>query len=263
MGEHTEAHSEPPRVTLEGTYTPPDYLEEPVTVERPEYTTTIKKGRIQVVFHDPEPSPNQERRFAIAREVSQVFQSHMVFTLRPWEITSLTLHCRYPDGREGVSINVSAPGATGALGKVDIVTKDADDNVITDTRAERLADARVFESQRLRHAEDPLLENLIASFRRAVADPADRMTHLYEIRDALQRRFETKRGAKDALGLTDAEWGDLDDITNNQPIEESRHRGRYLVRRPATEDEHNRVFAVARRMIRAYLDHLDRSSTAT
>ena len=60
MGEHTEAHSEPPRVTLEGTYTPPDYLEEPVTLERPGYTTTIKEGRIEVVFHDPEPLPDQD-----------------------------------------------------------------------------------------------------------------------------------------------------------------------------------------------------------
>ena len=61
-------------------------------VEGPGYTTTIKEGRIEVVFHNPEPLPDQERQLAVAREVSQVFQSHMVFTARPWSMTSLTLN---------------------------------------------------------------------------------------------------------------------------------------------------------------------------
>ena len=129
-------------------------------------------------------------------------------------------------------------GATASVGKVDIVTKDADGNVITDTRAERLADARAFRDQCLRHAEDPLLKGLMASFRRAVADPADRMTHLYEIRDALSRHFGTEKEAKNALGLTNAEWSDLGRIANSEPIEESRHRGAHPALRPATEDEH-------------------------
>src|SRR5271157_547064 len=224
-----EAHSAPPRVTLEGTYTPPDYFEEPVTVERPGHTIMIKDGRIEVVFHDPEPLPDQECQSAIAREVSPVFQAHIILAQRAWEMTGLALHCRYPDGRESVSVNVLAVGASIALGRVDCVTKDADGKVIRDSKAERLAEDRVFRDQRLRHREDPLLNGLLVSFKQAVDDPDDLMTHLYEIRDALQRRFGTRRGAKDALGLDDAGWGDLDNITNDRPIKESRHRGRHPV----------------------------------
>ena len=147
-------------------------------------------------------------------------------------------------------------------GVISVVIKDADGNVIKDTRAERLAEHRAFRDQCLRHAEDPLLQDLLASFRQAVADPADRMTHLYEIRDALNRHFGGEKTARNQLGLTNKEWSDLGRIANKEPIEESRHRGCHPALRPATEDEQSRVLAVTRSMIRAYLDHLDRSSTA-
>ncbi|MGB0070786.1 MAG: hypothetical protein WBQ11_22405, partial [Isosphaeraceae bacterium] len=69
------------------------------------------------------------------------------------------------------------------------------------------------------------LQDLLASFRQAVADPADRMTHLYEIRDALNRHFGGEKTARNQLGLTHKGWSDLGRIANKEPIEESRHRG--------------------------------------
>ena len=82
------------------------------------------------------------------------------------------------------------------------------------------------------------------------------------IRDALNRHFGGEKTARNQLGLTHKEWSDLGRIANKEPIEESRHRGCHPALRSATEDEQSRVLAVTRSMIRAYLDHLDRSSTA-
>jgi hypothetical protein len=42
-------------------------------------------------------------------------------------------------------------------GVISVVIKDADGNVIKDTRAERLVEHHAFRDQCLRHAEDPLL----------------------------------------------------------------------------------------------------------
>ena len=262
MGEHPETHGGTPKLMLEGTYSPAGYLEESVTLERRDYTTTIKEGRIEVVFHHPEPLPDTACQAAVQREVTHVFQSQMVFTAKPWEMTGLTLRRHYPDGRADIWVSASSVFAVASVGGINVVISDADGNVIKDTRAERLADEQAFRDQCMQYAEDPLLKDLMVSFGRAVADPADRMTHLYEIRDALSRWFRSEKEAKNALGLTNKEWSDLGRIANSEPIKESRHRGSHSALRPATEDEQDRVFAVARRMIRAYLDHLDRSSAA-
>ena len=144
MGEHTEPHSDLPQVVLEGAYSPTDYLEEPVTLERPGYTTTIKEGRIEVAFHDPEPLPDFNLQNAISREVSQVFQAQMILTAKPWEMTGLTLKRRYPDGTADVWVNASSVLAVASVGGISVVIKDADGNVIKDTRAERLTEHRAF-----------------------------------------------------------------------------------------------------------------------
>ena len=88
------------------------------------------------------------------------------------------------------------------------------------------------------HLENPLIQGLMASFGRAVADPADRMTHLYEIRDALSRHLGGEKEARRALGLTSADWSDLGRIANHEPIKESRHRGNHpvLPRPPRTKE---------------------------
>jgi len=260
METHIESHAGASRVMMEGTYSPADYLEEAVTLDRPDYTALIAGGRIEVTFRELEPLPDADHQAAVSREVGQVFHTRMILTCRPWEMTALTLKRRYPDGS---SVRwLSASDTLGLSDSLDMVATDSDGNVVADTNAERLADERKFREQTQRHAEDPLLKDLIASFGRAVADPADLMTHLYEIRDALsKRRFRGENEAKKELGLTNSEWKDMGRIADHEPIEESRHRGSHPARRPATKEEQDRVFAVARRMIRAYLDHLDRSST--
>jgi len=101
----------------------------------------------------------------------------------------------------------------------------------------------------------------MARFSRAIADPGDRLTHLYEIRDALSRHFGGEKEMRKALRLTDAEWSDLGRIANHEPIQESRHRGKHPALRPATEEERIRVIEITRRMLRVYLDHLDRTPT--
>jgi len=259
---HTEAHSGSPKIALEGAYSPPDYLEEVVILEHPDYTATIAEGRIEVLFRESEPLPDADRQAAVSREMRQVFQARMILTGRSSEMTGLTLKRHYPDGRTDVWVSATSAIVVASACSPDILITDSEGNVVRDTKAERLADERGFREQCLRHAKNPLLEDLIASFCRAVADPADRMTHLYEIRDALSRQFGGEKEAKKTLGISNSEWSDLGRIANQEPIQKSRHRGSHLGLRPATDDELYRAQAVARRMLRAYLDHLDGPSTA-
>jgi hypothetical protein len=253
---------ESPRVMLEGTYSPTDSLEEPVILERKDYTAEIAQGRIEVTFRDPELLLSADRQPAVDRDLRQVFTARMILTCRPWEMTELRLQRRYRDGRKDRWLAV-ASGLCFVSGLApDFIIRDAEANVVKDTKAERLADERGFREQCLRHAENPLIQGLMASIGRAVTDPADRRTHLYEIRDALSRHFGGEASARNALGLTSTAWRDLGRIANNEPIQESRHRGNHPVLRQATDEEQARVLEVARRRVRAYLDHLDRAPPA-
>ena len=261
MDTPTADHSGSPRFTLEGAYTPPDYLEEPVILDRPGYTAKIAEGHIEVTFRDPEPLPSADCQAVVDRDLPQVFMAHMILTCQPWEMTELRLLRRYPDGRRDIWLSAASGFYFVSGSPADFIHRDAEGNIIRDTKAERLADDRGFREQCLRHVENPMIQGLMASFGRAVVDPADRMTHMYEIRDALSRHLGGKKEARRALGLTSAEWSDLGRIANDEPIKESRHRGNHPVLRQATEDERTRVIEVARHMIRAYLDHLDRTLT--
>ena len=211
-----------------------------------------------VTFRPAEPFPSAELQAAAGRDLRHVFTARMILTCQPWEMTELRLHRRYSDGRKDVWLSAACGAHFISGSPADFSIHDAAGSVIKDTKAERLADHRAFREQCSRHTEDSLLQGLMASFSRAIADRADRMTHLYEIRDALSRDLGGEKEARKVLGLTNAEWKDLGRIANDEPIEDSRHRGNHPVLRQATDEETARVIDVARRMIRAYLDHLDR-----
>jgi hypothetical protein len=74
------------------------------------------------------------------------------------------------------------------------------------------------------------------------------------------RHLGGEKEAKRALGLTSAQWGDLSRIANREPIKESRHRRLHPIRRPVIEEEQTRALEVARRLLRAHLDHVNRQA---
>jgi hypothetical protein len=62
--------------------------------------------------------------------------------------------------------------------------------------------------------------------------------HLYEVRDALVKYYGGKRSARDALAISETQWGRLGVLANVAPLEEGRHRGKHPAgRRAATESE--------------------------
>lgn len=125
------------RLTLEGSYTPPNYLEEPVAFERPDYSIKVGDGCIEVAFRDPDSPPSADRQAAVERDLHQVFTARLILTGQPWEMSELRLHRRYPDGRKDVWLSVSSGFVVLTGSPADFIHRDAEGNVIRDTRAER------------------------------------------------------------------------------------------------------------------------------
>lgn len=248
------------RVTLEGTYKPSNYFEEPVILERTGFVAKIDDGRIEVDFRDLGPLPTSIRQVEVSREVDLIFNARAILFENSAEVSALTMKCYYSDGTRDIYGSVIVMMCFGSMKPTDFVLTNDQGKVVKDTKAERIADENSFRDQCLRHANDVVANSLLKSFRHALTDPANMMTHLYEIRDALSRYLAGDRGAKKTLGLSSADWSRFGQITNKEPIQESRHRGDHAELRPVTEQERAQAHDFARRMLRSYLDHLDRES---
>lgn len=182
-----------------------------------------------------------------------VLQARQVLTRRPFDLHAPNItHHRDNGGRDVVIM----PG-TGQLTITgfapDMRITSADGTVIRDTRVERLADDSSF-VQRLasKAATSPALSRMLESFSRSVDDPDNELVHLYEIRDVAAESFGCDADARNALGISKADWGALGRLANEDPLRQGRHRGRHLQGlRDATHEELQQARTVARKILEA------------
>ena len=98
---------------------------------------------------------------------------------------------------------------------------------------------------------------LLNSYTEAVNDPDNELVHLYEIRDAIAKKFGGGSAAVKALKITESQWSRLGQLANDEPLKQGRHRGKNLgVLRDATEWELKEGRDIARNLVEAYLYYL-------
>ena len=252
------------KLILDGSYTPGDYFEEPVSLQGAGYAVVIADGSIVATVDEPDPQVGQALRPEIERAIGRVFGAQQAMTCRPHEKTRLGMTRHHPDGRKDVWLSIDEPiTATATVHPIDFRITNAEGQVTCDSRAERLIDQKQFREQCVRHAGDSTLSKLLASSKQSVDDRPNALVHLYEVRDALKDHFGGEQKARERLGIPKSDWSFLGRISNDEPVREGRHRGLHGELRPASEDELERARSVARQMIRAYMDHLDRSNPGT
>lgn len=90
-------------------------------------------------------------------------------------------------------------------------------------------------------------------------NPRNELVHLYEIRDALAKRFGGEKGARSALGITRAQWSELGRLADAEPILQGRHSGAHFGSlRDATAAELSSAREIGRGMIEAYFAYLEK-----
>ena len=107
-------------------------------------------------------------------------------------------------------------------------------------------------------AKNATLDAMLRSYAAAVRDPNNELVHLYEIRDALSKKFDGEQPARAALvAITSAQWSRLGLLGNELPLRQGRHRGKATTPlRDATKGELTQARGIARAMIEAYLQYL-------
>ncbi len=140
---------------------------------------------------------------------------------------------------------------------LDLVHRDAAGNIIFDSKADRIKETKEWAHLAAKHINDPIAAALLKSYNEAINDPANELTHLYEIRDALSKKFSADNGARSTLTISRNAWSKFGKLANDDPLYEGRHRGQNVGQlRHATESELNEVRRIAREMILAYLKYL-------
>lgn len=246
-------------VLLEWNFTPKDYFEDEIRKVSEEYEMLIKEGKVEARILPEVYDKAPEIRDDLHRSLNAIFLGVQLTTHKPYSLSNSTICRLYPDGRK--HFNLFLKDCTKVGENLDLVHKDKNGIVNCDSRRDRIEKKKKLAELALTHSSDPLAAFLLERYNAAVNDPGNELTHLYDIRDALSKKFGGERYACKALGLSTSEWSRLGKLANNKPLRQGRHRGKSAGElRNAREDEIVEARKTASKFVEAYL--LFRESSA-
>lgn len=247
-------------VQLKWKYSPTTYLEGPILIEFEGGTLEIKDG---VAFTEIDPEffhADQSIRDVLTKKIENRLHAVQIMTHKNFELSKSSRTDLQEDGRKHHFLEVDSCVMTASVGSVDLIVKDKDGNVIFDAKKERLEKQNNFASLVDKHrASNATLDHMLKSYQQSVKDPSNELVHLYEIRDALSKKFSSKKAAIVALGVTSDEWDEIGKLANSLPLQQGRHRGSAVGSLRSAEPAE---LAIARKstvhLIVKYLEFLER-----
>lgn len=246
-------------VVLEWKFSPPDYFEEPIHIKRDDYVMTINNGAVEARIRPEIYDKDQSMRDRLHISLNDRFLGVQLFSHKPYELSKASMYRLHPDGRKDITIFPEPIVITVSMGEPDIIVKDKDGNVISDSRHERIhRKEELSELAEKYHQKDPLVASVLRSYNKAVNDPDNELVHLYEIREAMAKHFGDESSAQNILGISRKQWSKLGKLANDEPLRQGGHRGKNLGGlRDATEGELKEARSISRNIVEAYLDYLE------
>jgi hypothetical protein len=245
-------------VILDWHFSPPDFFEETITISRNDYTMVIENGKVEARTTAAAYDANASMRNELHEALNDRFRggqllSHMAYELSKPRVTKL-----HPDGHKDIFMELEGAQLKLTGGTVDFQVTDQHGNVVSDSRRDRIEKKKnLAELVSAYRSSDAVLSALLKSCGAAVRDPDNELVHLYEIREALCKRFGNEHAARSALGVSSS-WSRFRQLCNDEALRQGRHRGKNVGGlRDATDAELMEARGIARSMIESYLQHLD------
>ncbi len=215
--------------TLEWSYTPAGFFEEPFEYSENDYVVEIGNGRIVATFSGVAGEQIEGLSREIQEDLDARFLGTQLVNNQPYQLSGYTTRRTRPDGTANVSVGISiAATLCMSVGHLDVVLLDAAGNVKADSRKERIEARKKFALLASKYIKDPVVGSLLKSYNAAITDPQNELTHLYEIRDALAKKFGGDTHACSAVHITEKQWKQLGYLANGAPLTQGRHRGRKI-----------------------------------
>jgi len=249
---------------LKWSYTPTDYFEHPFKFRNKNYEVEVCDGRVKVMlfaeqYHKLNTIP-ENLIDEIRSKIDFIFMTIQLGTHGRYEISkTYSFHYAQPNGRESVTIRPEAATMKVSVSSVDFKVTDSKGNVIVDTRAERIRRKEEFAKLALKHVpKDKTAQSMLRSFRASINDPGNSLVHLYEIVEALNKKFRAQKKGIEAIGFSRNRWNRLKKLANVEPLLEGRHRGSFVGQlRNATKEEVEEATKIAEEIIHKYFYYLN------
>jgi len=246
-------------VILEWTFSPPDYFEELIRVERENYTMVINDGKVEARINPMAYDREHKMRDKLHNVLNDYFLGVQLFTHKPYELSESSMHRSYADGHREITLFVKSVEEISIVGSVDFILRDKGGNVLSDSRRDRIekkkALAVLVEKYR---KQDEFVDSMLSFYEASIHDPKNELVHLYDIWESLVNRFGDEKSVKTALAISDSDRRTLGILANDAPLRQGRHRGKKVGElRDATTTELEEARGVARKVIEAYLYYLE------
>ena len=159
-------------VVLEWTFSPPDYFEEVIRIERESYTMVIDKGRVEARIDPVKYDKEHKMRDELQDSLNDRFLGVQLLTHKKYDLSKASMYRLYADGRRDVTIFPESCIMTMSVGTVDIVVKDKDGNVVSDSRRDRIGKKKELADLTEKYrSQDKFLESMLNFYKAAINDP--------------------------------------------------------------------------------------------
>lgn len=246
-------------IQLEWKYSPENYLEESISILFEGGCLDICNG-IALAAIDPLIFQNIETlQGDLSRTIESRFSAVQIMTHKDYELSKPSRTDIQEDGRKHHHLSIKSTVSKMRFQPADLIVKDKDGNIVSDTKKERLDKQKWFASmlEAYRYT-DITLDQMLKSYKMSVKDPGNELVRLYEIRDSLSKKFGSKKISIAELNITNNEWDDIGELSNNRPLNQGRHRGKSVgLLRDAESTELNTARELASNLIEKYLMYLE------
>lgn len=248
-------------VVLEWIFSPPDYFEEAIRVEGEGFVIVIEDGKVEARISSALYNEHHEMRDVLHNKVNDRFLGIQLLTHKPYELSQSSMYRLDSDGHKHITMFAESANLMTIFGSVDFVHRDKDGNILSDSRRDRIEKKKELAELVAKHRQhDNFVDSMLSFYEAAVHDPKNELVHLYDIWEALVKRFGKEKTAKATLAITDSRRRRLGALANDEPLRQGRHRGKKVGHlRDATDSELEEARSIARNMIEAYLHYLERS----
>lgn len=247
-------------IELEWNYTPLNYLEEPLNLVYDGVSLNIQNGKGIAKITPEEFEQNSSLKEDLHHLVESRFNAVQIFNHKSFELSSPSRTDLREDGKKHHYLQVDSVTFAMTTNSVDFVVKDKHGNIKSDTKRDRLEKQNLYADIMEKHRKtDPTLVQLLSSYQMSVKDPDNEFVHLYEVRDALVIRFNSKKIALRELNITLKQWDEIGILANTLPLIQGRHRGKMtglLRNADSSELEQGRKAAV--NLIEKYLEYIEK-----
>jgi hypothetical protein len=242
-------------VILAWAFSPADYFEELTEIHGGDYAMKIADGKVEAQIDAAVFDRDPSIRRALDEALNDRFLGVQLLVHQAYTLSKSSMARIDGEGRRTIFVEPGPATLLLQAGRPDLMMTDKDGKVVLDTRKDRIERKRKLAELSERHSpKDELLRSLLRSYQAAVYDPGNELVHLYDIGDALKKKFGGESQARTSVGITKPEWQRLGELANTEPLRQGRHRGiNYGRLRDATDGELAEARGIARKMVENYL----------